>query len=102
MASKKDSVYPPLRLLHRVAEVYPTAWAEMAMFHFENGVGELPSWPEWCYVPMGGALAITKTHHLLGPLDAPSSGEIYDAQLIAALAPWRRSKEVFVMDAEMQ
>lgn len=100
MGNKKNAVYPPLGLLKQIVAIYPKAWAQMELLHNEKGQHGLPDWPDWCYAPISAALAVT-----MG--DAPDTFEnrlnsVHDAQIIAALAPWRRSKEVFVMDKEMQ
>lgn len=96
----KQPTYPPLELLKRTAAKYPQAWDQMDMFHRLNGRDGLPAWEPWCYVPIGAALAVA-----LG--DKPDTFDnrmaaMRDAQRIAALAPWRQSKEVFVIDPDMQ
>lgn len=100
MSNKKNNIYPPLALLKQIAAAYPKAWAQMEMFHNEKGKQGLPSWPDWCYAPMSAALAVT-----MGSVPDTFDNRIvsvHDAQIVMAIAPWRLSKEVFVMDEEMQ
>ena len=100
MAKKSNYDYPPLALLKEVSGAFSTAWSDMERFHAGNGQRGLPSWPAWCYAPMAAALASASRffqNSVDGRMDA-----IPAAQAIAALAPWRLSKEVFVMDAGMQ
>lgn len=100
MSKKKNAIYPPLALLKQIAAAYPKAWAQMEMFHNEKGKQGLPSWPDWCYAPMSAALAVT-----MGSVPDTFDNRIvsvHDAQIVMAIAPWRLSKEVFVMDTEMQ
>lgn len=94
---KKAAVYPPLALLKHINQ---TTWQMVDMLHNSKGTNGFPNWPDWCYIPIGATLAVAM-------LDAPDTFEnrmesIKSAQNIAALAPWRRSKEVYVMDADMQ
>ena len=102
MAKKKytQEACLPLQLLRDINELYPWAWEDMARFHCMNGREGLPSWPDWCYVPMDGATAIVMEGT---PKDsAPIEGMIAIVQAVAALAPWRLSKEIYVIDPEMQ
>lgn len=95
-----QQTYPPLALLRRITAKYPSAWEEMEMFHNACGSPPLPKWESWCYAPMAAAYAITMQ-------DLQNNFEnrmavISDMQCIAALAPWRLSKEVYVIDPELQ
>lgn len=56
----------------------------------------MPYWPKWCYAPLSVALGTVAINEYDATKDMPK------AMVIAALAPWRRSKEVYVMDADMQ
>lgn len=70
------------------------------MFHADNGKKGLPSWPDWCYAPIAAAISVA-TENLPDTFEVRVQA-MRDAQRIAALAPWRISKEVFVMDEGMQ
>lgn len=87
----KKIIYPPLALLRSINNEMPEAWDLMKILHESNG--EDHKWDERCYAPIGAAQAVTL--QLLGHIDA------IKATQIAALAPWRRSKDVFVLDPDM-
>ena len=89
---RKTNTYLPLSLLEKITQKYPHVWRIMQEIHEENGLIE-PSWDSCCYVPLGVTLA-----YVDGKLDAG----INDYAIIAALAPWRLSKEVYVMDADLE
>lgn len=100
MAKKRIDDYPPLALLRSVSAAYPAAWADMAAFHAQNGTNGLPRWDARCYAPIGAALAVVEGEQ---PDDYDiRAASIASAQQIAALAPWRLSKEVYVIDPDMQ
>lgn len=99
----KKETYLPLEILKKITEQYPKAWEQMAMFHGKNGSPELGSWPEWCYAPMSAALAVASKGYDLNsfPIDI-RMGFTSIAQAIFALAPWRLSKEVYVIDEDLK
>ena len=83
-----------------IKKKYPNAFKLMEEFHRDNGTGGLPTWPDWCYAPISGAIAIVTEGADFNPLQL--LGVMADAQGIAALAPWRQSKEVYVLDPDME
>lgn len=87
----KKTTYPPLALLQSINNEMPRAWELMKILHESNG--EDYEWDQRCYAPIGAAQAVTM--ELLGHVD------IIKSMQIAALAPWRRSKDVFVVDPDM-
>lgn len=96
---KLTNEFLPLQLLKHISNRYPNVWEYMEQIHQSNGKDGNPSWPNWCYVPMAAALAIATQSNktLFGQLRAVS-----DAQQIDALAPWRVSKEVFIIDETLE
>lgn len=101
MGKARDEVYAPLELLKRISASYPKAWEQMEAFHNMNGSNGLPPWPDWCYAPMSAAIAVATSGGIVTNKEnlAPFMA---DAQAIDALAVWRRSKEVFVLDSDME
>lgn len=99
----KKEIYLPLFVLKKISEQYPKAWEQMEMFHSENGSPQLGSWPDWCYAPMSAALAVASKGYDLNklPIDI-RMGMTSVAQAIFALAPWRLSKEVYVIDEDLK
>lgn len=103
MSKSYTTEYPPLCLLKQVFTKYPSAWAIIDDFHNYNGKNGLPAWPEWCYAPMAASIAIVTD----GVKKTPDNEDFFmdsinDSQQVAALAVWRRSKEVFVFDKDME
>lgn len=100
---KRPEAYPPMTLLKRVTAEYPGCWDKMKMFHDLNGKGSIPDWELWCYAPISAAIAVA-TNGL--PVEPGNQYDFLDAipaaQCIAALAPWRISKEVYIMDPDME
>lgn len=96
---KLTNEFLPLQLLKHISKRYPNVWEYMEQIHQSNGQDGYPSWPHWCYAPMAAALAIAtqQNKNLFGQLQAVS-----DAQQIDALAPWRISKEVFIIDESLE
>ena len=102
MAKEKNVSILPLQLVKWIGAKYPNVWDQMDMFHDSNGKNGLPSWPSWCWTPMAAAVAVV-TH---GVTDAEYVQRWMesenDASVVAALAPWRHSKEIFDLDPNME
>lgn len=98
---KKYTVYAPLELLKRTTAIFPDAWKQMEKFHKENGTNGLPSWPDWCYAPIAASIAVATSGAIVANIEEIMPA-MTAAQTIAALAPWRLSKEVFVMDPDLE
>ena len=102
----KQDTYLPLKILKQLTTQYPKAWEQMANFHHDNGLNGLPSWPDWCYTPMSSAIAVaTRGIDMDAYNNLPTDtllNFITIAQVIFALAPWRLSKEVYVVDKDLK
>lgn len=103
MKKRINNDYPPLHLLKTVTALRPLAWEQMKDFHDHNGRDGLSHWPEWCYAPIAAAIAVATE----GAPITPQNREYFFnsmklAQQIAALAPWRLSKEVFLVDEDFE
>lgn len=99
---KKNFVeYPPITLLKQISAHYPDVWIHMREFHIANGQRGMPKWIPECYAPIGAAIAVTTRGRNVYPRELDMQ-TMADAQCIAALAPWRLDKEVFVLDKEME
>lgn len=103
MSKSYTTEYPPLRLLKQVSAQFPRAWAQLEDFHRNNGQGNLPSWPDWCYAPMAASIAVVTNGIRKTPENENYfASSINQAQQVAALCVWRKSKEVFVFDEDME
>ena len=96
----KEQEYPPMELLRETSSVYPQAWTQMEDFHNANGKGDIPGWPSWCYAPMAAAHAVA-THGIPVEMVQDPILAARVSQIIAALAPWRLNKEVYVFDQDL-
>lgn len=101
MSRKKQPVYPPLALLKKTTARYPDIWRKLELAHASNSVDNVSPWQRWCYVPISVTLAAA------ADIDKPADLDSWcltaeAASILAALAPWRLSKEVFVFDPEIQ
>lgn len=98
---KHKPTYPPLALVREFSRLLPGAWEEMADLHQSNHSPEMPSWPDWCYVPFAGAIAVTMKkfdiQEDLTNLENPFP-VIYFAQALSALSIWRIEKHVFLVE----
>ena len=94
----KPIIYPPLSLLKRVGAAFTEAWEQMEDFHQSNGANGLPQWEPWCYAPIAAALSVVQSKSGTPNIDMDA---IASAQRIAAIAPWRISKEVYLIDPDL-
>lgn len=78
---------------------YPGAWLQVHDFRKARGRG-LPTWPEWCFMPLAGAYAIVSG----GGSNTVPLDQMTEVPLVGALAAWRETKGIYdydetVMDA---
>lgn len=75
----------------------------MEKLHNDNGAKDLGSWEPWCYAPIAGGIAVAANGNGVDSgNDILRYMVITDGQRITALAPWRLSKEVFIIDKELE
>lgn len=86
--------YLPLQLLNQFSEKYPGIWEIIEDMRSKAGK-RIPQWSDWCYVPMECCMAIAMSM-------CPCDNAAYVAQQICALSAWRQSKEVYVLDPDME
>lgn len=97
--SKKKYRCVPLELMRKIEDEYPEAWEEMAYIHSLRGSEPDMQWPEWCYAPMAAASAIVSQDSQMPKF---SSKAFFDISSIFALAPWRLTRQVYAMDADLE
>ena len=71
---------------------YPQAWAVVDEVRSRRG-SDFPDWPEWCFVPLPGAMEAVVNGG--GPAPEGHVELTFEATRIAALAPWRMTKGVY-------
>jgi hypothetical protein len=96
MPTKANDLLPFL-LLRQYSQAFPRAWRHIADMRNQRGKA-LPFWPDWCYIPIAGAIAvITDGASGLGPAEYEKLAE-YPPGAMAALAAWRMTKGVYRFD----
>ena len=102
MKRKNTEKCLPLELLKQIDTIAPWIWDKAEEFHNYNINHKYSLWPKWCYVPVSTLLDIMGNGNddiYYGP-DGMRYARL--AQISAALAPWRISKEIYVMDSEIE
>jgi hypothetical protein len=89
--------------LAEAGKTYPGAWKAVEMLREDRGKG-LPAWPDWCYLPMAGIIAIVSKGAPIGVLRAQiqelATRKIGPAALMA-LASWRVTKGIYRFDPDL-
>lgn len=95
---KNDQDSPPLRLLREYSQALPCAWRQLAQMREGRGK-DLPWWPDWCYVPIAGAVSVVTEGAPLpfGPAEAAKM-IAHPPAVVAALAAWRMTKGIYRFD----
>jgi hypothetical protein len=70
---------------------YPTALIALRQFAERRGDPALADWPDWCWVPMAGSVAVVTS----------AQGPPADIARVAALAAWRLGRGVYVLDEDV-
>ena len=100
---KYKNVYPPLQLLNEINSMWPDAWKQMTEIHWDNGTNGLPRWADWCYAPISAAMAVILDGINYDDLNREGQElAASKAAMLQALAPWRLSKEVYVIDHDLK
>ena len=95
----------PLELTKMLTNKYPGCWDTIEVFRESRKTGEIP-WGDKCYVPIGGTQAIVEEHGgEIFMIDFNSQNykeSITNATLMAAIAPWRRYKQIYTFKPELE
>lgn len=90
----------PMSLLREYSYKFPRAWRQIAQLREDRGK-DLPWWPDWCYCPIAGAIAvITNGSTAFGTAEFDAISETPPA-VMAALASWRITKGIYRFDATL-
>lgn len=92
----------PLELLKKINDQIPWIWEEAEEFRKYNERKNYSLWPRWCYVPVSVFLNIIGNGNDRVYYSPEGMKYARLAQISAALAPWRISKEIYVMDSEVE
>ena len=97
MKHTKSSECFPLVLTNAFSEKYPGCWSEINLLCEAKKAGKL-SWHDQCVIPIGATQFIVNGHGY----DLSSPPAIIDASLMAALAPWRKHKQIYAFCEELE
>lgn len=86
----------PLELTNKIVNKYPECWNQVKIFREGKAKGDL-EWDDLCYIPVGACIAITTDCNRTSILSA-----LRDAQILAAVAPWRIYKQIYNFPVEME
>lgn len=92
----------PLELLKQIDAIAPWIWDKAEESHNYNVNHEYSLWPKWCYVPVSVFLDIIGNGNDRAYCSPEGMKYARLAQISATLAPWRISKEIYVMDSEVE
>lgn len=92
----------PLELTNHILAKYPKALEQAKMFRQAKASGEIP-WSDLCYLPIGATLAMASGGI---PIRQDNALERFDcagdAQILAAILPWRIYKQIYSFPQEME
>lgn len=78
-----------------ISAKHPKAWGLAETFRQGRGKPGAPTWPDWCYLPMGGWYAIVASTGGAKRLDLSRIG---DVSKLAALGAWRMTQGIYRFD----
>lgn len=90
------------RLQHYIkhfAALYPSAWHDAERFYRNRA--QMGNWPDWCFVPMAGAIATVMSTAQRAPFRIPPAVIAYGTAVLGALIPWRLGQGVYRFDADL-
>ena len=92
----------PLMWEKKLTTKYPMCWEDVEDFRQGADKGEVADWDKtMCYIPITATLAITSAGNDLEYIIA-NPGVIDDAALMAAIAPWRKAKQIYEFAPEIE
>ena len=90
----------PLELIKRFDVLYPGAWDEVESRREHNKINNYGLWPEWCYIPMDMCMYIDDECRFVK--NNTQLERLIFGQTLATLAAWRISKEIYLMDSDVE
>lgn len=90
----------PLHWLGDLGRRYEGAWPFLEDLRGLRGT-ELPTWPDWCYVPIAGGIAAVTQGADISTWSTKQVLAVKDAAAVVALGAWRMSKGVYVVDPDL-
>lgn len=91
----QDTVKRLQSYLSGMKKKYPDCWKWLEKFYFEKGK-KLPTWPDWCFVPVSGAYSIVSNGQTL-----TDPRQTLDVAILHALGAWRLSQGIYEFDERL-
>lgn len=92
-----DPTPRPKQHLTAAGRLYPGAWRQADEMRAGRGKN-LPSWPDWCYLPLSGWYAIVCADAGVASLDFRHLNRVGDIGRLAALGTWRVTQGIYRFD----
>ena len=92
MAQPQPVTCRPREHLVVAGRLYPTAWLRVDQLRADRGTRGLPSWPEWCFLPLAGAYAIISEDAGMDRLPLELAA---DVSRLGALSAWRVTQGIY-------
>lgn len=90
----------PMQILKEYSQTFPKAWRQIAKMREDRGK-VLPWWPDWCYCPIAGSVAIvTEGAPRIGTQEMEKVKETPPG-VLAAVAAWRVTKGIYQFDPDL-
>lgn len=86
-----------MKLLKIYSQEFPLAWRKISDMREARGK-KLPFWPEWCYCPIAGSVAVITEGTLQITGEHLFRLQKYQPAVMAALAGWRITKGIYKFD----
>lgn len=88
----------PREMVSSIGRSCPEVWCMVDQVRATRGKGTIPTWPDWCFLPMAAWQGISKAAiEDMGGVQ-PDSSHRRDAVKLAALATWRLTQGVYRFD----
>jgi hypothetical protein len=94
MNAIEEKVKRPVKHVAAIARRYPGVWTWVDKLRANRAKVPHP-WPDWCYLPIGGAKGIV---YALGGGNQDYVSENMEGAFVASLGSWRIAKDIYIYD----
>ena len=88
----------PSQALTLLGKKFPGSWKFAEQLILDRGRNEVPDWPSWCLLPMGGWYAVLSEAYQVQRL---SVEQVHMLPLISAVGAWRYTQGVYQFSPEV-
>lgn len=87
----------PRNLVDNLGREMPGVWKLIDSLRSARGHGAMPSWPDWCFMPLHGPTIALVEHHM-GGRASDRAAVLDQAARLSTLAAWRLTQGVYRFD----